>query len=94
MIYETGSFEVVPETAFDTILANINRNVLIQHAGNLSAKLHRFGHLLLSGVLVTDRMLIRAAFEKFELSIVEEAEEGEWWLGVLCKRNNSDTLSS
>ena len=89
-----GSFNVVPEREFDLVLANINRNVLIQYADDLALKLSAQGHLLLSGVLLRDRGIMEDTFVRRNLILIDEAQEGEWWLGILRKRNNSDALSS
>ena len=89
-----GSFEVVTETSFDLILANINRNVLIQYAHDIATRLKDHGYLVLSGVLYSDRAMIEESFEQCGLNIVDEAREGEWWAAILQNRNNHDALSS
>ena len=90
----TGSFEVVSEGSFDVIMANINRHILMRHATDLYSRLSDEGYLLLSGVLTKDRSLIEDKFRQAGLIIIDEATDGEWWMGVLNKRNNNGSLSS
>ena len=55
----------LPENrTFDVILANINRNVILSNADKLSNLLKPGGRLLLSGLLVSDRADIVAAFQQ------------------------------
>lgn len=55
----------LPENrTFDVILANINRNVILANADKLSNLLKPGGRLLLSGLLVSDRSDIVAAFRQ------------------------------
>jgi ribosomal protein L11 methyltransferase len=47
---------------FDVVLANINRNVILDNAATLSKILRPGGRLMLSGLLVADREDIESAF--------------------------------
>jgi ribosomal protein L11 methyltransferase len=75
----------IPEQQFDIILANINRNVLLQYAEPLSAALGTGGLLLLSGILAADENDIAAAFTSrgFALSTKSEREN---WVSLLFNR--------
>lgn len=80
--FRCGSLEVVPEDDFDIVLANINRNVLIELLPGFSEKMHTGSRLVLSGLLTEqdrDIMLETAAAEDF--IIMRESTEGEWWAG-------------
>ncbi len=73
-----GSLEIVDNQSFDIILANINRNVLLEYADQLITKLTHKGHLLLSGILKEDERMIRAAYS--HLLLMDVSFKGEWCL--------------
>jgi ribosomal protein L11 methyltransferase len=77
-----GSLEVVPETGFEMILANINRNALLSMLPDLRARLAPGGHLVLAGLLQTDRHDLLDALHDAGLSLTDEAAEDEWWACV------------
>ena len=83
--YRTGALDVVLETGFDLVLANINRNVLIDMMPGLVERLRPGGHLVLAGLLREDRpeMLGHTAAHKLETE--RESVEGTWWSVVLRK---------
>lgn len=74
-----GSLEVVPETGFDAILANISRSVLLDMLPGFTEKLVPGGHLILSGLLRTDRDRMVEAATAQGLALAREATEGKWW---------------
>jgi ribosomal protein L11 methyltransferase len=78
-VFREGSIEVVPESGFDLILANINRNVLLDLMSQFADKLDIHGHLILAGLLITDRDLMLNAAQKVHFHPVDEAIEGTWW---------------
>lgn len=83
-----GSVEVIPgNQTFDLVLANINRNTIIEILDSLTQHLSPGGRLLLSGLLLADRDLIRdqPALENFEL--VHSLRENDWI--ALAFRKNS-----
>lgn len=74
-----GSVEVVPDTHYDAVTANLTRRVLLDLLPNLVARLAPDGALLLSGVLRTHRDSVLDAATTHELSLdTEETVEG-WW---------------
>ena len=81
--FREGTIDVVPEGGFDLILANINRNVLLRLLPAFAHKVTPGGHVILAGLLTSDRsvMLSTTAAQGFE--VVQEASEGEWWSVVL-----------
>jgi ribosomal protein L11 methyltransferase len=63
---------------FDVILANINRNVLLDQMDSLSQHLKEDGVLLMSGLLSGDRPKIETAANTYGLMIMEEKEMNGW----------------
>ena len=74
-----GSLDTVPEDGFDLVLANINRNALLEMLPGLAAKLADDGRLVLAGLLQTDRETMLGAIRDAGLALYDEATEGEWW---------------
>lgn len=56
-----GSLDDMPAAVYDIILANINRNILLQYMELMAAQLAPGGTLLLSGILEEDRAAIKEA---------------------------------
>lgn len=67
---------------FDIILANINRNVILDNLDVLVSQLASGGTLLLSGLLVEDEHAIDQACRALYLKLVERSERSNW----LCLR--------
>ena len=85
--FRLGGIDVVPESGFDAILANINRSVLISYAPSFHGRLKPGGVIVLSGVLVTDKARITDTYEKAGFKRIDDAEEGEWWCCVFRRFN-------
>ena len=83
--FRLGSIEVIPETGFDLILANINRNVLLDLFPAFAGKVRAGGHVVLAGLLRTDRARMLEAAAPLGLTLHREAEEGAWWSVVFKK---------
>lgn len=75
----------LPNERFDVILANINRNVLLEYMRQLSTILQTGGSLLLSGLLVADVDGIVDAAEKQGLRVVRQIERNGWISILLLK---------
>lgn len=73
-----GDAKVIPEKRFDVILANINRNVLLQDIPVYSAHLKGDGFLLMSGFRPEDEPLIVKRAEEQKLSVLRKSLDGEW----------------
>lgn len=63
---------------FDIILANINRNVLLDNMKELSEQLNAKGQLVLSGILEEDLPIIQKAAEQNQLSLTEKNARNNW----------------
>ncbi len=77
-----GDIDVVSETGFDLVLANIQRHIILPMLGDLDARLAADGTLMLAGILAAEADQIRAALSDRELTVVREASEDEWWACV------------
>ncbi|MEJ5262700.1 MAG: 50S ribosomal protein L11 methyltransferase, partial [Ignavibacterium sp.] len=75
----------IPENDFDLIVANIQRNILIDLSEGLKNKLNKDGILILSGLLESDReeimrKYLSIGFNEIEMMQIEE------WIGIVLKK--------
>lgn len=68
----------IPDKSFDIILANINRNVILNYLSQLSNTLNQNCFLLLSGLLTPDEKNIVEASNKENLHFVKRKERNNW----------------
>lgn len=81
-----GSTEVIPaDSTFDVILANINRNALIELIPELHSFLKKRGTLLLSGLLEGDELTIMNLESVKKLTHIETRQNGEW-IAILLRK--------
>ena len=81
-----GSTEVIPTgSTFDVILANINRNALIELIPELLSFLRKEGTLLLSGLLEGDEQTIMNLESVKTLTHLETRQNGEW-IAILLRK--------
>ena len=73
-----GSLEVMPAEPFDIILANINRNVLMDTLPALKELLKPGGILLISGILLSDRRMLLDKAAATGLNFESEKTKGDW----------------
>ncbi len=66
------------EGAFDIIMANINRNILLADMPRMAMALKPGGTLLLSGFYQADISMLQAKAESLGLSMMGTHHEGEW----------------
>ena len=78
IVCEERVLEQVQVRKYDIILANINRQVLLNSAAQLPSFLDRSGVLLLSGILEKDEALVTEVYEEAGFKIVESVQKGEW----------------
>lgn len=70
-----------PDGAFDLILANIHRNILIEHMPAYAKSLQQGGELWLSGFYAEDIPHLQQAAEAVELQHTETRHTNEWqWI--------------
>jgi ribosomal protein L11 methyltransferase len=80
-----GTIDEVVESEFDLILANINRNVLLEIRESLYNKLKQGGKLILSGILDTDLDEIKRQLTSLGLTALKIHQIDEWIGIVLIK---------
>ena len=70
-----------PDGVYDLILANIHRNILIEHMPAYAKSLQQGGELWLSGFYAEDIPHLQQAAEAAGLQHIETKERGDWrWL--------------
>ncbi len=74
-----GDIDVVPETGFDVVLANIHREVLTTMMADLAARTRPGGALVLAGLLTTDADAMRALTAAHGFEETESRTENAWW---------------
>lgn len=74
-----GDASVIPQSEkYDTIIANINRNILIDDMEHYAAVLKDDGELYLSGFYSEDLELITSTCNNLGLTFVEKKERNNW----------------
>lgn len=69
----------VPEGEFfDIILANINKNVILQHLKSLSNAISPTGSILFSGLLTDDEADVISACKGLPLALLRKVSRGNW----------------
>jgi ribosomal protein L11 methyltransferase len=81
-----GDLNEVPLKNVDVILANINRNVLLQHIPGYAMLLNKGGVLLLSGFLNADKDMLIAAANGNGFLLTGELERNNWTAALFIKK--------
>ena len=68
----------IPEEKFDVILANINRNVILENLSLLKKIICHHGKILLSGLLISDEEDIVEACSKEGFTLVKRKDKNKW----------------
>ena len=85
IIVEKGDSKLLYDSLFDVILANINKNILLQDMSVYSNCLKIEGKLLLSGFFTTDIDELRKAASNNGLKFVKTNEKNNWAMIMLEK---------
>ncbi len=76
--FRLGGIEIVPESAFDLVLANINRNVILANLVPLVSKLNPSGKVLFSGIMKQDYHKVAQKCQELGLVEVMYLELNNW----------------
>ncbi|MCB0461629.1 MAG: 50S ribosomal protein L11 methyltransferase [Flavobacteriaceae bacterium] len=76
-VYE-GDVQLLEGKKYDIIIANINRNILLQDLEQYAKCLNKNGALFLSGFYENDIKIIEAECNKYMLKLVETLERNHW----------------
>ena len=83
-----GDASLLQRNTYDVLLANINRNILLQDIPTYSHSLHRGGHLFVSGFYVEDMPMIIAMAQNSGLEYVSHDSIDNWCCIKFCKPEN------
>jgi len=82
-----GSFEVLKDRLFDTILANINRNILLEQLPQYALSINKNGELYLSGFYEQeDLTMLRDAAESLGFEFISKKVLNNWCAAKFVKR--------
>ena len=76
----------VSEKEFDLVLANINRNILLEIIPDLAERINVRGKIILSGLLREDEEIIKESCHRYELKHLESLYMNEWAALVFNKQ--------
>jgi ribosomal protein L11 methyltransferase len=66
------------DKVYDVILANINRNVILQYFTQLKEAVKAKGYILFSGLLVEDREVIVETAQQHGMQLIKYVERNKW----------------
>jgi len=78
----TGEIDNVVEKDFDLILANIQKNVLLEIAEKIKLKLNKNGVVILSGLLESDKRAIEKKYHSLGFR-TEQVEQMDEWIAIV-----------
>lgn len=76
--FKEATLEKFTEKDFEIILANINRNVILNSLPTLYSILRKSGELLVSGILIADRSSVIDLALQSGFRLTQQLEQGEW----------------
>ncbi len=80
-----GTDQLIKNKRFDIIIANINKNILIQQFGSYSEAIHEGGTLLISGFFKTDVSELVEVASKYGFIFEKDYQKDEWALVEFVK---------
>ena len=63
---------------FDVVVANINRNILLNDMETFKSVMSQGAHLMLSGFYETDIPMLIEKADELSLTLVDKTQDGEW----------------
>lgn len=80
------SIDGIPETNFDVVIANIQRNILLDFMPDFQRQVKPNGYLILAGLLTaTDKAPILESATQHGFSLTAQNTENEWWSAVFLR---------
>lgn len=73
-----GTLDNILDNGYDVILANINRNIILDSLATLTEKIKRNGVLLISGILKEDAPIMETFADDFRFTVDERYYRGDW----------------
>jgi len=70
--------EITDNEKYEVVLANINRNIILEHMASIKQHITTNGVVLLSGLLTGDEAIIAASAQKENLAIQHRYEMNGW----------------
>ncbi len=80
IIVQKGDVNLIRGKAFDVILANINRNILLDDMDAYTVALRNEGHLLMSGFITDDLEKMLEAGKRLNLNLKSHTSKNQWML--------------
>lgn len=80
-----GGADVIPEETYDVIIANINRNILLEDMHHYAEHLQTEGQLYLSGFYFEDLKIIREACATLGIKFDRYIEQDNWVAALFKK---------
>lgn len=76
--FSLGNIRDEDATAYDVLIANINRNILLDELEEYAKRIHSGGYLFLSGFYTSDISLLAEAASSYGLTIQVQSEKERW----------------
>lgn len=73
-----GTLDNILDNGYDIVLANINRNIILDSLAILAEKIKRNGVLLISGILKEDAPIMETFADDFRFTVDERYYRGDW----------------
>ena len=81
----TGEIDIIKQNNFDLVIANIQKNVLIEIAEKIKERLNQNGKVILSGLLKSDKVEIEKKYHSLGFKTVQ-IEQMDEWIAILFSR--------
>ena len=81
-----GGAELLTSNQFNIVIANINRNILLNDLNKYAESLISGGEMLLSGFFSSDKEALSYEAQKYGMTIVDEQSKNDWTLLHLKKK--------
>lgn len=80
-----GDASAIPQKLFDAVLANINKNVLLQDFQSYARVVKNGGYILMSGFYDFDQKDLELHAKKFNFELIESKQKNSWSAVVFQK---------